>query len=90
MKRITDTQKTNGHSARKKENSRIVITLPDNSGADAIKKLSAFFDQCERGTTKVYLNINNSRLETPYQIKNSENLKSSLQNLVPECQIGIY
>ncbi len=90
MKRIMTTQRFNGHSTGEKNISRIIITLPANSGADEIKKLSQFFDQCERGATKVYLNINNSRLETPYCIKNRENLKSSLQNIIPGCQVEIY
>lgn len=102
LKRITATQKKNGsksHSnpllpnqgegARWADEGKIVITLPDNSGADAIKKLSQFFDRCDRGTIKVYLNINNSRLETPYCIQNSEKLEEELKNLIPEGRIEL-
>ncbi|MFA4817180.1 MAG: DNA polymerase III subunit alpha [Parcubacteria group bacterium] len=99
MKRVMATQKTNGGKINPPspsgrgaggEGVKIIITLPVNSGADDIKKLSAFFDQCNRGAAKVYLNINNSRLETPYRIKKSADLKSSLENTVQGCRVEIY
>lgn len=99
MERIMHTQKTNGGKINPPspsgrgvggEGGKIVITLPANSGADDIKKLSQFFDKCERGAAKVYLNINNSRLETPYCIQKSGDLKSSLQSIIPGSQIAIY
>jgi DNA polymerase III alpha subunit len=96
MKRIMRTQKTNGSlkfvthpGPAEKSNNRIIITLPVNSSADDIKKLSQFFDKCDRGTYKVYLNINNSRLETPYRVQKSRDLKKSLQDIILGSKIDI-
>ena len=69
---------------------KLIITLPQNSNQETIKKLSAFFDQCSAGTMKVYLNINGARLETPYSINNKEELKEELKKLIPEGKIDIY
>lgn len=72
------------------EKIKLVITLPDDSSKDSIKKLSAFFDQCEAGDMKVFLILGGSKLETPYCIKNKESLKDELINLIPKDKIEIY
>ena len=103
LKRISATQKSNGGNHKHllpnhgegvpmcigADEGKLIITLPNNSNQEALKKLSQFFDSCERGTMKVYLNINNSRLETPYCIKNNPDLVSGLQNLAPESKVEI-
>jgi len=85
FQRILDTQKSNGTAFDKC--SGIVLSFPENSGQEAIKKLSEFFSRCNRGETKVYLNINNSKLETPYRIKFSAELKNSLEKIIPNGKI---
>ena len=85
FQRILATQKSNGTAFDKC--SGIVLSFPENSGQEAIKKLSEFFSRCNRGETKVYLNINNSKLETPYRIKFSAELKNSLEKIIPNGKI---
>lgn len=87
--RIMATQKANGRKENKKAATRMTIILPPNSVAEDLQKLSQFFDGCEPGSLKVYLSINNSRLETPYCIKSSDKLENSLKNLVPEGKVEI-
>ncbi|MDO8529114.1 MAG: DNA polymerase III subunit alpha [bacterium] len=69
------------------EKNKIIITLPDNSTKETFKKLSEIFDKCEAGSAKVYLKINNSKLETPYCIKNPEAVAPTVKNICPECVI---
>ena len=93
FKRIEQTQRTNGDQKKSEpagsSSEKLIITLPANSDQAILKKISAFFDKCDRGAMKVYLSINNSRLETPYCIKNSENLTASLLQAAPECRVAI-
>lgn len=99
FKRIQATHKANGHtinhsplSKKRTEEgySKIVISLPGNSTQETLKKISQFFDQCELGSTKVYLQINNTKLETPYCVKNYAELKNKLLSAIPEAKIDIF
>ncbi|MCX6765560.1 MAG: DNA polymerase III subunit alpha [Candidatus Moranbacteria bacterium] len=88
FKRVQSIQKTS--SGYNKERKKLVITLPSHSQQETIKKLSRFFDQCELGAMKIYLNINGSKLETPYCIKDNGKLKEELKSVIPEGRIDIY
>jgi transposase-like protein len=93
-KRIEQTQKSNGDQKKSEpaatsSSEKLIITLPANSDQAILKKISAFFDRCDRGAMKVYLSINNSRLETPYCIKNSGDLSSYLDQHAPGCRVEI-
>jgi len=90
FKRVLSAQKANGFSETQKKYSRITITLPENSSQEIVKKLSEFFDSCDRGSAKLYLNINNSRLETPYCIRPKEDIKEVLGKLIPEAKIELH
>ena len=68
---------------------RLVIDLPSNSTPETIKKLSHFFNKCQAGDVKVYLIMDDSKLETPYSVKFENNLKTGLQNLVPGIKISV-
>jgi DNA polymerase III alpha subunit len=98
--RVLATQKANGDklgtdksiiSADKKEDGprKIIITLPNSANQDSLKKLSQYFNRCEVGSAKIYLSINNSKLETPYCINQSENLENNLKTIIPEATIEI-
>ncbi|MFH0968943.1 MAG: DNA polymerase III subunit alpha [Patescibacteria group bacterium] len=71
-------------------NSKIIITLPDGSDKETFKKLSEIFDKCESGNEKVYLKINNSKLETPYSIKNTSEIESAIKKIIPEGKIEVW
>ncbi|PJA86571.1 MAG: DNA polymerase III subunit alpha [Candidatus Moranbacteria bacterium CG_4_9_14_3_um_filter_42_9] len=89
FRRVLSTQKMNGQSGGGDNYSRMIITLPGNSNQEILKKLSRFFDTCDRGNVKLYLSINNSRLETPYCIQPAENIKELMQKLIPEGRIEL-
>lgn len=71
------------------EKNKLLITLPSNSNQELLKKLSHFFDRCEPGMMKVFININGSRLETPYCIKQVDELAKTLQEIIPEGKIQL-
>jgi DNA polymerase-3 subunit alpha len=89
FKRIEATHKKNGHS-EKNESQKIIITLPNNSTKETFKKLSEIFDKCESGGAKIYLKINDTKLETPYSIKNSADISVQIKSIVPEARIDIF
>jgi DNA polymerase-3 subunit alpha len=89
FKRIEITQKKNGQLNNSSSSSIIIITLPPESTKEALKNLSQFFDRCEKGETKIYLEIKQSRMETPYRIKYSTELPSLIKKIIPESQIKI-
>jgi len=104
FQRILDTQQKNGGSphtsllpnqgedarrADEGKSGRLIITLPNNSTPETLKKISSFFDKCERGSTKVFLSISNSKLETPYCIEHTEDLFVSLKNAIPEITLEL-
>lgn len=93
FRRIQATRKANEHKninpSSQNKKARLLITLPDNSSQDILKKLSQFFDQCTLGGMKVYISVNNSQLETPYCIEQFEGLEQSLEKLIPGGKITI-
>jgi DNA polymerase III subunit alpha len=70
--------------------SKLIITLPPNFSKEILKKLSTHFDKCELGSMKVYLNIGNTKLETPYCIKEIDDIEQDLKNIVPEGKVEIF
>lgn len=89
FKRIEATRKKNG-SSETNEKSKIIITLPSDSTKETFKKLSEIFDQCESGNSKVYLKIKDSKLETPYSIKNTADISVRIKSAVPNARINIF
>lgn len=89
--RVLATRKLNEKPAEKKADAtKIIIALPASADKDTLKKLSQYFDRCDAGTLKVFLAINNQKLETAYCITQSENLETNLKNIVPEAKINIF
>ena len=95
FKRILTTQKSNGASATScadqfpKNSQKLIITLPSDCNQNTLQKLSQFLSHCEQGSMKVYLTVNNSKLETPYQIDNREYLMDDLKVIAPESKVEI-
>jgi len=99
FRRILETQKKNGqkpvdpfietqHAASQNGTPRkLVISLPGNADKEILKNMSQFFDRCSLGSMKVYLDIGNSRLETPYCIDHFDGLEDKLRVLVPDGKI---
>ena len=97
--RIIATQKSNGttfSSIQKNdapkassENPKIVITLPSSSNQETLKTLSTHFNNCELGSTKIYLDINGTKLETPYCVNYTNETEQEIKNILPTASIEI-
>ncbi len=86
FRRIQLTRIKNGGDKKQK----LIITLPPASQQEILKKLSQFFDRCELGAMKIYLNINGKKLETPYCVRNENELSQKIKEITPEAIINIY
>jgi len=84
---IEITQKKNGH--RDSSISAITLSLPQGITKETLTNLSHFFDRCEKGETKIYLEIAASKMETPYRVKYSAELSASIQKIIPQSRIRI-
>jgi DNA polymerase III alpha subunit len=89
FQRIEITQKKNSPKQAPPLVSTLTLILPQGATKEALKNLSQFFDQCEKGETKIYLEIAKSKMETPYHIKYSPELPISIQKIIPESQLKI-
>jgi len=69
---------------------KIIITLPQASDQETLRTLSAHFGKCQLGDTKVYLKINNTKLETPYCITKSADLENEIKKLIPGAVVENY
>jgi hypothetical protein len=85
LRRIIKTQKKNGTAK-----SKLIITLPGNADKEILKNLSQYFDRCNLGSVKVYLEISGTRLETPYCVNYIDGIEDALKAIVPEGQIAIF
>lgn len=97
FKRVLQTQKVNATQGKPEgatnhipaeKDPGLIIALPANSNQDILKKLSVFFNQCAAGQTKIFLEINGSKLKTPYSITCPENIKSMIEKIIPEGRIS--
>jgi len=82
--RIESTRNKNGGS---NNFHKLLIRLSASVTQETMRELSRIFDACPSGTTKIYLEINGSRLETPYCIEPTDDLKNKIKQLVPEGKI---
>jgi len=87
FRRIHATQKANNKALP--SISRITITPSETSSRETLKKISAFLDGCEKGSSKVYVRLANSRLEIPYSIKVNPEIIASLKNIVSGGRIDL-
>lgn len=85
FKRIEQTRNKNGNGSQKK----LLIQLPASATQETMRALSQIFDACPSGTTKVYLEISGSRLETPYCIEPMKDLKNKIQAAAPQSTLQI-
>jgi DNA polymerase III subunit alpha len=66
---------------------KLIIHLPENSKQEAFRALSKFFDNCTSGTIKIYLVINNTKLETPYVIEVNPDTIGKIKSIIPQSRI---
>ena len=68
---------------------KITISLPTAFSQTTLKDLSALFDRCDLGSTKVYLNIGGKKIETPYCVKNVTGLQEKIQGIIGDGRVYV-
>jgi len=86
FKRILATQEKNIKLDEKISAEKIIITLPPNTNKSTIGKLSQIFDFCKLGETKVFLDINNTLVQTAYSITLDSQTLENIHNINPEIK----
>ncbi|MDQ1284313.1 MAG: polymerase subunit alpha [Patescibacteria group bacterium] len=82
-------KETSPRYARENAQPKLLITFPPNFDKEILKQLSAYFDHCDLGALKVYLQIGNTKLETPYCIKQIDGLPEAVRKIIPEGRVEI-
>ncbi len=68
---------------------RITVTLPDNANQETLKTLSAYFNNCQSGELRIYLRINNTKIETSFHLAFDQNLENQIKKVIPEALVEI-
>lgn len=71
------------------EKEKMIITLPPDSNKETLAKLSAFFDKCGFGKTKVFLNISETKLETNYRVDLAPETLKNIKDIIGNGKIEI-
>ncbi len=88
---VEETARVAGETTKvAEEATKIIITLPSGSNQETLKSLSAHFNGCQIGEVKVFLKINNTKLETPFCITQSPELKNEIKKLIPGAVVESY
>ncbi|MCX6763030.1 MAG: DNA polymerase III subunit alpha, partial [Candidatus Moranbacteria bacterium] len=80
---------------RKKENiqrqneQKLFITLPPNASSELLRQISTVLSTAPAGDCKVFLELSQGRLETPYRIGYDVNIANKLQEIVKEIKIRL-
>jgi len=92
FRRILETRKANGDAFVPKSDAPeafMEVVLPASITPDAIKSLSDYFAECEKGSVKIYLWISGKKVKTNYSIAPSEKIEEELISIIPEAKIKI-
>jgi len=89
FKRILETQKKNGDhkSHPPKQKTKFIITLPPKSDQTVLKSISQYFNTCSTGNMKVFIDIGGTKIETPFCINYSPEIKTAIEKIIPEGKI---
>jgi DNA polymerase III alpha subunit len=68
---------------------KLFITLPPNASSELLRKISSVLSSAPAGDCKVFLELSQGRLETPYRIGYDQNISKKLQEIVKEIKIRL-
>jgi len=93
FKRIQVTQNKNGNTValpkKKSTPSSLTISFSDSSDKSVIEKLSKVFDSTELGTTKVYLKLAETKMQTSYSIQINNEILEKIKSIIPAGKIDL-
>ncbi len=86
---VLEDQRKKDDIQRQKEQ-KMFIALPPNASSELLRQISAVLGSAPAGDCKVYLEMSQGRLETPYQINHNQNILDKLQEIIPDIKIRIF
>jgi len=66
----------------KEKNKKIIIDFPGDVTKEMLKRLSALLKNCPSGSVKVFINLHNTSLETPFSIKNDKAVIEKIKKIM--------
>jgi DNA polymerase III alpha subunit len=75
---------------QKQNEQKLYITLPPNASSELLRQISAVLSSAPAGDCKVFLELSQGRLETPYRIGYDQNISNKLQNIIKEIKIRLF
>ncbi len=79
--RALETQRKT-EAEREKSFQKIFLKIPENSDSVLLRKISAVLDSAAEGNCKIYLEMNQGRLETPYRIRYDKIIANKIQEIL--------
>ena len=89
FKRILVTQEKNNHAPKKIKAQKLTITIPPTADKSTIGKLSKLFDSCKLGDTKVFLYINDTKMQTAYSLELNSNVMEKIKEIISQEAIEV-
>jgi len=69
---------------------KLFITLPPNASSELLRQISTVLSTAPAGDCKVFLELSQGRLETPYRIGYDQNISDKLQEMVKGVKIKLF
>ncbi|MFH0929741.1 MAG: DNA polymerase III subunit alpha [Candidatus Moraniibacteriota bacterium] len=69
---------------------KLFITLPPNASSELLRQISSVLSTAPAGDCKVFLELSQGRLETPYRISYDQNISNKLQEIMEGIKIRIF
>lgn len=69
---------------------KLFITLPPNASSELLRQISAVLSSAPAGDCKVFLELSQGRLETPYRISYDQSMANKLKKIIPNIQIRLF
>ena len=70
--------------------SKLLITFPQGASKEILRSLSNFFDQCQPGNLKIYLAIGGKKIETPYCVSLTDDLREKIKAVATNSLIRFF
>jgi hypothetical protein len=75
---------------QKQNERKLYITLPPNASSELLRQISSVLSTAPAGDCKVFLELSQGRLETPYRISLDQDISSKLQGVMEGIRIRIF
>ena len=69
---------------------KLYITLPPNASSELLRQISTVLSTAPAGDCKVFLELSQGRLETPYRIGYDQNIANKLQGVMEGIKIRLF